>query len=265
MKEPLDLVLVDKRLVESRTKAQWLIRNGHVLVNGKKVLEPGTRINNTSDIELLKKYPYVGKGGLKLEAALKQFKITVENKACVDIGCSIGGFTDCLLKHGARKVYSIDTATELLHPSLRCKENEEKVVPMLGRDAREVVDLREKVDVCTIDITFTSLRDILPNVKNFLKPDGDIIALVKPLFEISEEDKNNFRIVKESGDLFHILHDLKEWGEENGFYAHGLIKSPLKGKGGSIEFFYHFRVDKRTSKFDFRRVFLDISQENKNH
>ncbi len=122
MKERIDILLVERRLVESRTKAQWLIKNGYVLVNGKKVLKPGKRIYNSLKIKLEKSFPYVGRGGLKLEAALNSFSILVEGKTCVDIGASIGGFTDCLIKHGAFKVYAIDRATDLLHPSLRCEK-----------------------------------------------------------------------------------------------------------------------------------------------
>ena len=195
MKERLDILLVDKRLVESRTKAQWLIRNGYVLVNGVEIKKPGKRVDNRYDIRLKKEFPYVGRGGLKLEAALRHFSISVENKVCADVGASVGGFTDCLLKHGASKVYAIDTAEDLLHPSLRCEKMKNQVIPLLGIDVRKLNKLEEKVDVCTIDITFASLRDILPNIKNYLKRGGDIVVLVKPLFETDFHQESTYKII----------------------------------------------------------------------
>ena len=194
-KERLDLLLVERRLVESRAKAQWLIRNGFVLVDGVEIRKPGKRIDNTLDIHLIKEFPYVGRGGLKLEAALKNFSISVKNKICADIGASVGGFTDCLLKHGASKVYAIDIATDLLHPSLRCEKVKDKVIPLLGVDARKLRVLKEKVDICTLDVTFTSLKAIFPNIRNFLNKEGDIVALVKPLFETEFYDEKKFNRV----------------------------------------------------------------------
>ncbi|TES93878.1 MAG: TlyA family rRNA (cytidine-2'-O)-methyltransferase, partial [Promethearchaeota archaeon] len=120
MRERLDVILVERRLVESRTKAQWLIKSGFVFVNDMKILKSSKKVDNNSKIKLSRKYPYVGRGGLKLEAALKSFSVDVKGKICVDIGASIGGFTDCLLQNGALKVYTVDTATNLLHPSLTC-------------------------------------------------------------------------------------------------------------------------------------------------
>ncbi|MFX0142612.1 MAG: SAM-dependent methyltransferase, partial [Candidatus Hodarchaeota archaeon] len=111
MKERLDNLLVKKGLVDSRTKGQWLIKSGNVLVNNKKIVKPGKKVDNVLKIKLVKEFPYVGRGGLKLELALEQFSISVKGKICADFGSSIGGFTDCLLKHGASKVYAIDTAT----------------------------------------------------------------------------------------------------------------------------------------------------------
>ena len=250
MKESLDLILVDRRLVESRNKAQWLIRNGFVLVEGKKVKEPGTRIDNRDQIELLKEYPYVGRGGLKLKEALKAFGIQVQDKICADIGASVGGFTDCLLQNGAKRVYAIDTAISLLHPSLKCDKSADKVIPLLGIDARELNALEEDVDLCTIDITFASLKSVLRNVTAFLKNDGDIITLVKPLFESENNHVNETRIIIDREELKLILREFVKWSLSKDFYPHGLIQSPMKGRGGSIEFFFHLRIDERSETFD---------------
>jgi len=257
MKERIDLLLVERRLTDSRTKAQWLIKNGYVLVNGIEIKKPGKKIDNSKEIVLIKEFPYIGKGGLKLEAALKRFSISVEKKVCADIGASIGGFTDCLLKHGASRVYAIDTAKDLLHPSLRCEKAKDKVVPMPGIDARDLKELVEKVEICTVDVTFTSLRSILPNIHNFLKKDGNIIALVKPLFETEFFNMKRFKVITDFKKLRQILTELIEWSIKNKIFPYGLIRSPLLGKGGSIEFFIHFKINKTSLNFDYKKVIRD--------
>ncbi len=244
MKERIDIILVERRLVESRTKAQWLIKNGFVFVDGKKILKPGKKIDNTLIIQLTKKFPYVGRDGLKLEAALKEFSIKVNGRTCADVGASIGGFTDCLIKHKANKVYAIDKATNLLHPSLICDKNKDVVIPILGVDACNLLDLREKVDICTIDVTFTSLKEILPNIKKILKINGDIIALVKPIFETEYWENQKFGIIQESQQLYQILTGLIQWCRNHQFFTYSIIKSPLLGKEGSIEFFIHYRINR---------------------
>jgi 23S rRNA (cytidine1920-2'-O)/16S rRNA (cytidine1409-2'-O)-methyltransferase len=240
MKERLDLLLVERRLVESRTKAQWLIKEGLVTVNGKIINKPGKLIQNYYKIELIKEFPYVGRGGLKLEAALRNFSILAKDKICVDIGASVGGFTDCLLKHGASKIYAIDTATDLLHPSLQCKP--EMIVKLLGVDARNINTLPELIDLVTIDITFASLKSILPNVLNYLKKDGDIIVLIKPVFETNFYNLNKFDIILDPKLLIRILDDLLKWCFNNKIYLKNIMKSPFPGKGGSVEFLAHFKL-----------------------
>ena len=242
MKERLDVILVERRLVESRTKAQWLIKSGFVLVDGMKILKSSKRVDNNLTIKLTSKYPYVGRGGLKLEAALNSFMVDVKGKICVDIGASVGGFTDCLLQNGALKVYTVDTATNLLHPSLTCKDD--KIVTLFGVDARELTSLPEEVDIATVDVTFSSLRSVLPNIKNYLKQDGDIIVLVKPLFETNFHREKKFKIITDLTMLNNILREFIGWSKLNSLYPHGLIVSPLLGKGGSIEFLVHIQVDK---------------------
>ena len=242
MKERLDVILVERRLVESRTKAQWLIKSGFVLVNDMKILKSSKRVDNNSEIKLTKKYPYVGRGGLKLEAALKSFVVDVKGKICVDIGASVGGFTDCLLQHGALKVYTVDTATNLLHPSLTCKDD--KIVELFGVDARKLTSLPEKVDIATVDVTFSSLRSVLPNIKNYLKQDGNIIVLVKPLFETNFHQEKKFKIINNLTTLKKILREFIRWSKLNSLYPDGLIASPLLGKGGAIEFLVHLQIDK---------------------
>ena len=243
MRERLDILLVDRRLVESRTKGQWLIKNGYVLVNNEKATKSGKKIDNSAKIELIKQFPYVGMGGLKLEFAIEKFSIQVKEKICADLGASVGGFTDCLLKYGAKKVYSIDTASDILHPSLICQSD--KVVDLSGVDARFLDKLNDLVDIIVIDITFASLKDMLPNTRYYLKQNGDIIVLVKPVFEVDYESSDNFEVISDKTRLKQILFKLTEWGFNHDFYPQEIIKSSLLGKGGSIEYFIHFKISKR--------------------
>lgn len=243
MRERLDILLVERRLVESRTKGQWLIKKGYVLVNNEKIDKPSKKIDNQAEIELIKQFPYVGMGGLKLEFALKNFSIQIKEKICADLGASIGGFTDCLLKYGAKKVYSIDTASDFLHPSLRCQN--EKVVVLSGVDARSLDKLNDLVDIIVIDITFASLKDVLPNTRYYLKQNGNIIVLVKPVFEVDFENSDTFEVISDKPRLKQILCELTEWGFNHKFFPQDIIKSPLLGRGGSIEYFIHFKILKR--------------------
>ncbi|UCC20227.1 MAG: TlyA family RNA methyltransferase [Promethearchaeota archaeon] len=262
MKERIDILLVEKRLVESRSKAKWLIKNGYVLANKKQIIKPSKRIDKELEIQLIEEFPYVSRGGLKLEAALKQFAISVKEKICADIGVSVGGFTDCLLKHGALKVYAIDTATEILHPSLICKKKQNKIVPILGVDARNLIPVKEEVDICTIDVTFASLKSILPNVKKILNKNGEILALVKPTFEIEFHECKKFRIIQDPKQLFQILIKLIQWSIKNQFFPYNIIKSPLLAKEGSSEFFIHLGVKKKGENLNFENLIKEMLKQN---
>ena len=241
MKERLDIILAKRGLVESRTKAQWLIKNGFVLINEESINKPSKKVNENEKILIKQKFPYVGRGGIKLAAAIEEFSIDVREKTCLDLGASVGGFTDCLLQKGAKKVYAVDSAKELLHPSLVCKKN--RVTLLEETDARKRFKLEELVDIIVIDITFASLKEILPNSRYYLKNNGDIIVLVKPLFEKEFEKKDKFKIIKSEEDLKKILVSLVNWALSNNIYPLNIMKSPLLGKGGSIEFLIHFRLN----------------------
>ena len=258
MKERVDILIVNKGLAKSRTKAQWLIKNGYVLVENKKILKPSKRIENSLKIKLKKEFPYVSRGGLKLEAALKEFSISVKGKICADIGASIGGFTDCLIKHGASKIYAIDIGSDLLHPSLRSEKIKGKIIPMMSLDARNLVSIKEKLDICTIDVTFTSLKSILPNVKKFLKDNGNIIALVKPIFETEFHSDKKFENILNPDQLIQILHDLVQWSIKNQIYPYKVIKSPILGKEGAEEFLIHLRLKKLRGNLDYNKMIQEI-------
>jgi len=258
MKKRIDILLVEGGFVESRIKAQWLIKNGYVLVNRNKIIKPSKRIENSLEIQLIRDFPYIGRGGFKLEAALRKFSISVKGKICADIGASIGGFTDCLIKNGAAKVYAIDIATDFIHPLLRNENMKKKIITILGVDARNLIHIDEFVDLCTVDLTFTSLREVLPNVRDLLRKNGDIIVLVKPIFEIEFHNKKKFDVIKDPHQLFQILRDLFQWNLQNHFYPVDIIKSPIEGKGGSIEFLIHLKIKKFDVNLDYTRMIRDI-------
>jgi len=258
MKKRIDIILVERGLSESRTKSQWLIKNGFVFVNEKIVLKPGKRIENSLEIQLKQSFPYVGIGGLKLKAALNNFSISVDGRICMDIGASVGGFTDCLIKHGALKVYAIDIAPNFLHPSLKTGNLRDKIIPLFGIDARNAINIKEKIDICSIDVTFASLKTILPNVKSILKKNGDIIALVKPIFETEFLSQDKFKIIKEPQQFYQILIDLINWNKINQIFPYGIFKSPILGKGGSLEFFIHFKIGQISSNFRTKKLIEEI-------
>ncbi|MFX1600674.1 MAG: TlyA family RNA methyltransferase [Promethearchaeota archaeon] len=258
MKQRIDILLVKRRLVESRAQAKWLIKNGYILVNKKQILKPSKRIDNLLEIQLTKQFPYVGRGGLKLEVALKEFFISVKGKICADIGASIGGFTDCLIKHGASRVYAIDTATDLLHPSLISEEMKEIVIPMLGVDARNFLPIGERLDICTIDVTFASLKSILPNLKRILKKNSDIIALVKPIFETEIDPHKKLYAIQDPNQLYQILNGLIQWFIKNQFFLVKVIKSPKVGREGATEFLVHLKLKKNIVKIDYNQMISNI-------
>jgi len=230
-------------------------------VENKKILKPSKKIDNSLIIKLVKAFPYVSRGGLKLENALNEFSISVKGKICADIGASVGGFTDCLIKHGALKVYAIDTALDLLHPSLRTEEMNKKIIPVLGLDARNLISIQEECDICTVDVTFASLREIIPNVKRILKKNGEIIALVKPIFETVFHNNKRFGIIKDPNHLFQILKDLIRWNIKNQIYPLKIVKSPILGKEGSIEFFIHLRFGEFRKNLDYNKLIKAILEE----
>ena len=258
MKKRLDVLLVEKKLVDSRSKAQWLITNGYVIVDNQKILKSGKKIESSLKIELVKEYPYVSRGGLKLESALDRFSISVKEKICADIGSSKGGFTDCLIKKGASRVYSIDIAPNFLHSSLTSRMMKEKVIPLLGIDARYLIPIEEKIDICTIDVTFASLRSILPNVKRILKKQGDIIALIKPIFETEFYDISKFKIIQNSKRLYEIIMDLIKWCREYQFFLYNIFKSTILGKEGSIEFFIYLKLEQLPQELNYVSMIKNV-------
>jgi len=256
LKERLDKVLVAKGLVKSRDMARALIMEGNVFVGGNRVTKAGTLVSATSDIVLRKAdMPYVGRGGLKLEAALDYFHIDVKDKVFMDVGSSTGGFTDCLLQRGAKKVFCIDVGYGQLDWSLR---NDPRVVVMERTNVRyldEMLKERTKkagrvqfdelierdIDMATADVSFISLKMVIPEIVEFLKKGGEILALVKPQFEVGKGEVGRGGIVKEEDKRLAAVRSVQEFSEKLGLVTAGIFESPVAGQKGNREYFLYLK------------------------
>jgi 23S rRNA (cytidine1920-2'-O)/16S rRNA (cytidine1409-2'-O)-methyltransferase len=236
-RERLDVLLHNMGLADSREQARRLIMAGQVSVNGETADKPGTRILPTATIHIEARPPYVSRGGLKLEAALSGFGVDVRGLVAADIGASTGGFTDCLLQHGAARVYAVDVGYGQLAWGLR---QDPRVVVMERVNARYLRALPETVDLITVDVSFISLKLVLPAVMPLLKPVGGIIALVKPQFEAGRTQVGKGGVVRDPAVHLAVLQDLLGWASTHGLQTRGLIPSPLRGPAGNIEFLVYW-------------------------
>jgi len=228
--------LFQRNLAESRSHAQALIMEGVVYVNGQKADKPGTSFNNDVEIDVKKSsMKYVSRGGLKLEAALEVFKIDVSDKIALDIGASTGGFTDCLLQNGAKKVYAVDVGYGQLDWKLR---NDSRVILMEKVNARHLKskDIPEIVDIIVMDVSFISLTKVVPAVIQFLKPRGKLIALIKPQFEVGKGEVGKGGIVRDENKHNEVIDKIKQHIQYLNFNIMGVIPSPILGTQGNKEF-----------------------------
>jgi 23S rRNA (cytidine1920-2'-O)/16S rRNA (cytidine1409-2'-O)-methyltransferase len=239
-KERLDLLVVQRGLAESRQSAQRLIIAGLVSVDGQPAAKPGTRIPLSAHLAVKAQPPYVSRGGLKLEAALDAFGLDVSDWIVADVGASTGGFTDCLLQRGAARVYALDVGYGQLAWKLR---QDPRVVVMERTNARYVESLSEVIDLATIDASFISLRLLLPQVKQWLKPGGQVVALIKPQFEAGREHVGKGGVVRDPAIHQSVLKELTFWAASKGWGLCGLIRSPVKGPAGNVEFLAHWKPD----------------------
>jgi 23S rRNA (cytidine1920-2'-O)/16S rRNA (cytidine1409-2'-O)-methyltransferase len=237
-KKRLDVLMAERELVESRNKAQRLIQAGEVRVDGQLVDKPSTPVPDEADITLQAKPPFVSRGGEKLEAALERFGIDVAHAVAADVGASTGGFTDCLLQGGARRVYAIDSGYGQLHWHLR---NDARVVVMERTNARYLVSLPEPVDMVTVDVSFISLALILPRAVGWLTPDGDVVALIKPQFEAGPQHVEKGGVVRDPEVHRRVLEGVLDVATELGLHLRGLMPSPLQGPAGNVEFLAWWR------------------------
>jgi len=238
-KRRIDNLLVEKGLVESRAKAQALIMAGEVLVAGKPVIKPGSLVKEEAAITILEPPPFVSRGGVKLDYALDQFQIDVLSKVVADIGASTGGFTDCLLKRGASRVYAVDVGYGQLDYRLR---QDSRVVVMERVNARYPITLPEKVDLATIDLSFISVEKVIPSVAKLLKNNGYLLVLFKPQFEARRGEVGKGGVIKQPVVHARVLGRFITWITEHGFRLEGLVTSPILGASGNKEFFVLLRL-----------------------
>ena len=239
MKDRLDVLLVKRGLAESREKAKAVIMSGIVYVDGQKEDKAGQTFADTANIEVRgSTLKYVSRGGLKLEKAMECFDVSVKDKVCMDIGASSGGFTDCMLQNGAKKVYAVDVGHGQLSWKLR---NDTRVVVMEKTNIRYVKpeDIGESIDFASIDVSFISLSKVLPAAYNLLGERGEIVALIKPQFEAGREKVGKKGVVREKSTHIEVIQNCFAYAGENGFFVRELEFSPVKGPEGNIEYLYH--------------------------
>jgi 23S rRNA (cytidine1920-2'-O)/16S rRNA (cytidine1409-2'-O)-methyltransferase len=242
-KQRLDLALVARGLVDTRSKAQSLIMARRVLVNGAFVDKAGASVADDDVLGIAElEHPWVGRGGMKLAHALKEFAIDVTGKVCADIGASTGGFTDVMLKSGAAKVYAIDVGYGQLDVSLR---NDPRVVNREKVNARNLTadDFDEAIEFVSIDVSFIPLKLILPAVASFLQ--GELVALIKPQFEVGKHEVGKGGIVRDEAKRQSAVDGVASAAKEIGFEVFGVIESPVKGAEGNVEFLMHATLNTR--------------------
>lgn len=246
-KRRLDLLIVERGLAESRSLAQRLVMAGQVRVNGEIELKPSTNVPPDARLEIDQGARFVSRGGEKLQAALDAFPIAVQGRVCADVGASTGGFTDCLLQHGARRVYTIDVGKGILHWKLR---QDPRVVVMEGINARHVERLPEPISLATVDASFISLKILLPVIRNWFPGQLDqleagfsqsgnasVVALIKPQFEAGRSEVARGQgVVRDPQIHRRVLLDVLGFASQTGYQIQGLIRSPILGPKGNVEF-----------------------------
>lgn len=245
VKKRLDVLLTEQGYAESRSKAQAIIMAGLVYVDGQKADKAGISYEESVAIEVRgETCPYVSRGGWKLEKALRYFGVDPTGYVCSDSGASTGGFTDCLLQQGAKKVFAIDVGYGQLDWKIR---SDERVVVMERTNIRYVTpeDLGEPLDLSVVDVSFISLRIVLPAIKELLKPEGQVLCLIKPQFEAGREKVGKKGVVRDAAIHQEVLDDFVSLANDLGFTILGLTFSPVKGPEGNIEFLGHLTKEKR--------------------
>ena len=235
-KTRLDVLLTERGLLDSRQKAQATIMSGIVFVNGQRVDKVGTAVSNDALIEIRgTTLPYVSRGGLKLEKAMQTFPLTLTGKICADIGASTGGFTDCMLQNGAKKVYAVDVGYGQLDWKLR---NDARVVCMERTNARYLTheEIPEELDFASVDVSFISLKLIFPALYGLLREGGEIACLIKPQFEAGREKVGKKGVVRDPAVHLEVLEHFLINAKENHFTVLGITYSPIRGPEGNIEY-----------------------------
>ncbi|MCX7615355.1 MAG: TlyA family RNA methyltransferase [Clostridiales bacterium] len=258
-KKRLDTLLFERRLFESREKAKATIMSGVVYVNGQKADKAGMDVSPDADIEVRssRKMEYVSRGGFKLEKALDYFSVNPDGLTVIDIGASTGGFSDCLLKRGAKKIYAVDVGYGQLAWSIR---TDERVVCMERTNIRYVTpnDLSDLPDLAVIDVSFISLKLVLPVVKNLIKENGRIVTLIKPQFEAGREKVGKKGVVRDPLVHEEVLNNIAHYCEDCGMYVKAFTFSPIKGPEGNIE--YLAKIEKNEEPADVQDLKSEIKR-----
>ncbi|HEX7589033.1 MAG TPA: TlyA family RNA methyltransferase [Anaerolineae bacterium] len=246
-KKRLDVLLVERALVETRQRAQALILAGDVRVNGSRVEKAGTLIAQDAEIALRAPLKYVGRGGLKLEGALDTFHVDPSAKTCADVGASTGGFSDCLLQRGAARVYAIDVGYGQIAWKIRI---DKRVVVMDRVNIRYLDRLPEAIDLTVVDVSFISLTLVLPVVEKLLTPRGEIIALIKPQFEAGRDQVGKGGIVRDARVHRGAIEKIAKYAMDRGLRLGGICRSPIEGAEGNVEFFILLSVGRSSESLD---------------
>jgi len=241
-RERLDLLLVERQLVGSREEGRRKIIAGAVLVNDQPVTKAGSLIDHGAHIRVKAASPYVSRGGFKLEKALRQFAINVKDKVALDVGASTGGFTDCLLAHGADRVFAVDVGYGQLDWRLR---NNPRVIIFERTNIRylEASALPCAAEVATVDVSFISLKLVLPRVKALLAANAEVVALIKPQFEVGKGKVGKGGVVRSSDEHTRVIEDIKSAAIDFGYKVQGVTESPLLGPAGNHEFLLYLSLD----------------------
>lgn len=243
VKERLDKIVLARGIAGSREKARALIMEGNIMVDGSPITKAGTLIDSEAAVESKsREIPYVSRGGIKISAALRHFGISVHGMTAMDVGTSTGGFTDCLLQNGAKKVYCIDVGYGQISLKLR---NDPRVILFERTNIRHLDKERvpDPIDIATIDVSFISLKLVLPKVVEFLRKNGAVIALVKPQFEVGKGEVGKGGIVRDEEKRMSAVVSVREYAESVGFKTAGLFQSPIAGQKGNIEYFLYLKEE----------------------
>ena len=261
MKERLDVLLVKRNLAESREKAKAVIMAGNVFVDGQREDKAGTTFSPDVSIEVKgHALPYVSRGGLKLEKALAVFDVNVKDKVCTDVGSSTGGFTDCMLQNGARKVYAIDVGRGQLDWKLR---QDSRVVCMEKTNIRYVTpeDIGEPVDFSSVDVSFISLTKVLEPIRNYLKEDGEIVALIKPQFEAGREKVGKKGVVRDKAVHREVIEKIADYARNIGFGVMELDYSPIRGPEENIEYLIRLKKGAESMGKDMEEAVASVTDK----
>lgn len=239
MPKRLDVYLSDNNIVKSRSLAATLIKQGSVEVNGRICTKPSFTVGDGDNVKIIGELPkYVGRGGLKLEKALAHYRLHLDGTVCIDIGASTGGFTDCMLQNGAAKVYSVDVGTDQLDEKLR---NDSRVISMEKTDIRNCVGTLPQVDFISIDVSFISLKLVLPSAFALLKDGGECVALIKPQFEAGKAHLSKNGIVRDTKVHKKVCDNIAEFASAVGFERSEIIPSPIMGGDGNTEYLIYLK------------------------